>query len=179
LLQSSPRECYWTIWYCDLSERLDIETTLGEHPLNTIFPDALWVPQEVDLSDYAGQELLLRFEYVSQPNTRDYGIAIDNITLPEIDFADDAEAGGDWDLQGWQRVNNEVDQRFLLQYINIGPGESPVTRVRRLIGPDDSAHTGSWTLPVGEGEAVIFTVSGLNSENDLPASYDLHLSEVR
>lgn len=160
-------------------ERLDIETTLGEHPTNTRYPEAEWVAQAVDLSAYAGQEILLRFEYISQPNTNDYGIALDNIRVPELEFSDDAESEGDWTLQGWQRVNNRMAQPYLVQYVNIGPGESPVTRVRHLIGPDDSAQSGEWTLPLSAGEVVVLAISGLSHETDLPASYDLRFSEIR
>ncbi len=160
-------------------EQLSIPLTLGEHPTRFIYPAALWEPQEVDLSDYAGQQIMLRFEYISQPGAADSGIAIDNIRLPEIDYSDDAEQAGDWTAEGWQQIDNQVDQRFLLQSLSTGPQANPTIRVRPLIGPDDAATEGEWTLHVGTGEVLALAVSGLTLDSEQPAHFNLTISEVK
>ena len=160
-------------------EKMSIPLTLGEHPSRVTDPPALWETQDVDLSDYAGQSIMLRFEYISQPGASDSGIAIDNIRLPEIDYSDDAEAPGDWTAKGWQQVDNQVEQRFLLQYFSSGSQASPAMRVRQLIGPDDTTTEGDWTLNVGTGEVMALTVSGLTLDTMQPAHFSLTLSEAK
>jgi hypothetical protein len=159
------------------AERLTIPVELGEHPSRIKLPEAAWVSQEIDLSAYAGQEILLRFEYVSQPQGGGQGVALDNIAIPEIEFLDDAEGENDWTLHGWQQVANQVSQRFLVQYISPGTQQN-LPRVRHLIGPHDEATAGEWRFTIQPDEVIIYAVSALNHDTLLPASYDLVLREV-
>jgi immune inhibitor A len=43
-----------------------------------------WLSERIDLSAYAGQEILLRFSYVTDPILTYGGLALDNISIPEI-----------------------------------------------------------------------------------------------
>ncbi len=156
-------------------ERLTIPIVLGEHPSRVFQPDPIWVPQTFDLSAYTGDSVLVRFEYISQPNQVDSGIALDNIAIAEIDYMDDAETANDWDLHGWQQVNNQVEQPFLVQYISSGTQNQP-PRVRRLIGPDNPVTSGEWQFKIGPNELAIFAISGLNVDTTLPAQFDLTFS---
>jgi hypothetical protein len=158
------------------TERLSIPVVLGEHPSRVFQPDPIWVPQSFDLAAYAGQEVLVRFEYVSQPDMIDSGIAIDNIAIAEIDYADDAESDGDWEMHGWQQVDNRVEQPYLVQYVASGTPARP-PRVRRLIGPDNPAINGEWQFRIGPNELAIFAISGLNADTNQPAQFDLTFSQ--
>uniref|UniRef100_UPI0035AFA9A8 hypothetical protein n=1 Tax=Promineifilum sp. TaxID=2664178 RepID=UPI0035AFA9A8 len=50
-----------------------------------------WFEERIDLTPYAGQEILLRFEMVTDLIQTWRGFAIDDIAIPEIGFFDDAE----------------------------------------------------------------------------------------
>ena len=53
----------------------------------------------MDLSEYAGadgESVLVRFEYITDEGVNLDGIVIDDIAVPELGFADDAETDGDW-----------------------------------------------------------------------------------
>lgn len=156
-------------------ERFDVPVVLGAHPTRVVEPAPLWLPQSVDLSAYAGQEILVRFEYVSMPDHENPGIALDNIAIEEIDFVDDAERDSGWTLNGWQRVNNQVDQQFLLQAAAIGSRQRPPS-VRQLIRPDEQTTSGAWTFNVTDGEVLVIAVSGLNDNTDQPAQFDLTMT---
>jgi hypothetical protein len=159
-------------------ERFDVPVVLGAHPTRINQPTPLWQPQSVNLSPFAGGEVLVRFEYVSLPYGTNNGIAIDNIAVAEIDFADDTESDNSaWTLNGWQRVNNTVDQAFLVQAASVGSVENPPS-VRPLIGVGENATTGEWTFDVTADEVIIITVSGLNDNTDQPAQFDLIISEA-
>ena len=90
-----------------------------------------WVQERVDLTPYAGQEVLIRFEYVTDDAVNHAGLCLDDISIPELGYSDDVESdGGGWDARGFVRSNNRLPQRFLLQLIEFGPE----VRVQRLGG---------------------------------------------
>jgi hypothetical protein len=77
-----------------------------------------WIPEQIDLSDYAGQVIDLRFEYITDPILTYGGFALDDIRIPEIDFADDAEAEVEgWTAEGFVRVPLTVEQLWHLWLI--------------------------------------------------------------
>jgi len=83
-------------------------------------PKPSWVRQSADLTPYAGQQIQLRFEYVTDGALNMNGIAIDDLTIPEIGYSDDAEADNDWNANGFVRSTNIVRQRFVVQVIRFG-----------------------------------------------------------
>jgi immune inhibitor A len=134
-----------------------------------------WVQESLDLSAYAGQEVLVRFEYITDDAVTQPGLIIDDISIPEIGYSYDVEDGdGGWVSQGWLRMDNVLPQRFLVQLVQPGDAAQPVTR---LLGPDDLPQ-GEWTITVGGemGDAVI-VVSGLAPVTTEPARYRYSLTQ--
>lgn len=94
-----------------------------------------WRLERIDLTPFAGQEVLLRFEYVTDDGIDAPGWCIDDIAIPAIGLFDDAETPGEWDAAGFARVGGgEVAQRFTLRLIE-GRGDSAVVTPLE-IGPD-------------------------------------------
>jgi hypothetical protein len=81
-----------------------------------------WVTETADLTPYTGQTIHLRFEYVTDPILTFGGLAVDNISIPEIGFYDDAESEGDWTAIGFVRATAYVPQQWHLQLISFGEG---------------------------------------------------------
>ncbi len=93
-----------------------------------------WMQEEIDLAPYADGEVLLRFEYVTDDSTHEQGFAVDDIEIPELAFADSADAGNGWQAEGFRRIEAPLPQRFLVQLIERG---EPIV-VRRLeLGPSN------------------------------------------
>lgn len=88
-----------------------------------------WVQQRVDLTPYAGKEILLRIEYVTDGALNKEGFAIDDIEIPEIGFRDDAEADHGWTASGFVRSTNVVKQRYVVQLIRFGATPTVEQRV--------------------------------------------------
>jgi PDZ domain/Immune inhibitor A-like, MAM domain len=153
----------------------DIPVLLGAHPTRTIQPEPLWLPQTVDLTPYAGKSILLRFEAITLPGHEDQGLALDNIAIPAINFSDDVsgDAAG-WTLDGWQQVDNQLPQRWIVQAVTSGTQTKPA-RVRPLIAPEDSATSVDTTLSLDAGEALLLAVSGVNDDTIAPATFSLTL----
>ncbi|MCA9987209.1 MAG: immune inhibitor A, partial [Anaerolineales bacterium] len=52
----------------------------------------VWIQQEADLTPFAGHEILVRFEYVTDDAIHLTGFAVDDVTIPELAFSDDMES---------------------------------------------------------------------------------------
>ena len=107
-----------------------LETTLttNENPNGTSFGPGItgestgWVEDSVDLTPYAGGEVLIRFEYVTDDAVNGRGLCLDDFVLAEIGWTDDAESDGGWEANGFARLNNLVPEEFLVQIVRKGPG---------------------------------------------------------
>lgn len=154
-------------------EQMSLPVILGAHPERVVNPESIWLAQEVDLSTYAGTEILLRFEYISLPGRDNPGFALDNITIPEINYRDNAETeSGGWASNGWTRINNQQQQRFLVQIARSGTNTTPPS-VRRLISTQDEMTEGQWQIGLDANEILIIAVSAVNSQTQQPAQFDL------
>ena len=77
-----------------------------------------WVSESIDISPYAGEQVLLRFEYVTDQILTYGGLALDNITIPELDFFDGAEEDGEESkAEGFTRATASIPQMWHLQHI--------------------------------------------------------------
>ncbi len=109
---------------------------------------AQWVPEQVDLTPYAGKQILLRFEYITDDAYNAPGWAIDDIAIPEIGYIDNAEGGlGGWLPEGFVRSGNVLPQRYIVQLVQRGG----TTRVVRI--PLDANNRGNIVL-AGFGKGV-------------------------
>jgi hypothetical protein len=132
-----------------------------------------WIEQEVDLSDYTGQKVLVRFEYITDAAVNLSGFAVDDIRIPEIGFEDDGESGDNgWQAAGFVRNNNTLPQRFIVQLIEHGRD----TRVRRLELNDD--QTGAWDIELGgDVRDAILVISAIAPVTTEVASYEYSITE--
>jgi hypothetical protein len=88
-----------------------------------------WVNETIDLGDFVGEEILLRFEYVTDPILTYGGFAVDNIAIPEIGFYDDAEMGdAGWMAEGFTRATAYLPQAWHLLLVTFEQGV-PVVNV--------------------------------------------------
>ena len=108
--------------------------TTAEDPVGNSYGDGYtgsstgWVREQIDLSPYAGNRLLLRFEYVTDESVYLDGLVIDDVAIPELGFTDDAERDLGWQAEGFVRTDNELAQRFLVQVVEISPDGATAVR---------------------------------------------------
>jgi hypothetical protein len=132
-----------------------------------------WIKEEVDLSGYVGQSVLLRFEYVTDDAVNRPGLVVDDVSIPEIGYSSDFEADeGGWESAGFIRHANVLPQRWLVQMVLFGPQ----TTVRSLELKQD--QSGSSMLPLSQGsDRAVITVSGLAPVTTEWASYSYEITE--
>jgi hypothetical protein len=128
---------------------------------------AEWIQEQVDLSQFAGQEVQLRFEYITDAGVNGEGFLLDDVAIPEIGYESDFESeDGGWEPAGFVRVQNVLPQTFQLALITRGDE----TRVQNIpLSPDASAR-----MPLHIGEDVndaILVVTGTTRYTRQPAAY--------
>ena len=67
-----------------------------------------WLQERIDLNQFAGSRVLIRFEYITDAAVYESGLVIDDIAVPEIDFLDGAESDEEWNALGFERIDNVV-----------------------------------------------------------------------
>lgn len=135
-----------------------------------------WVQETFDLSPYAGSEVLVRFEYVTDDAVNLSGWLIDDVRVPELGFQDDVEAGpGEWQAGGFVYSGNRVPQRFLVQLVTLGE------ELQVLPLPIDGTGTGSVELRGlgSEFDSAVLVVSALAPVTTEVASYEYAIQPVR
>ena len=175
----------WDFAYVEVSEDggetwtiLETTLTTDENPNGTAFgpgitgESTVWLEDSVDLTPYAGSEVLVRFEYVTDDAVNGRGLCLDDFAIDEIGWTDDAENDGDWIADGFARVNNLVPEEFLVQIVRKAPGRT--TEVVRLLldgEADGEIRLGDVNADPDEQVAVI--VSAVTREAGSAAGYVL------
>ena len=131
-----------------------------------------WVQDFVDLSEYAGQQVLLRFEYITDDAVFSKGACFDNFEIAEIDWFDDTSTSGDWTSYGFAQVEETVPTQYLVQVIHEKDIGDPVV-YRLPVGADGN---GSITVEgVGDDDLVVTVISAVTRQSTLPTEYTLNI----
>lgn len=116
-----------------------------------------WIDESIDLTPFAGQTILIRFAYITDPILTFGGLAVDNIAIPEIGFYDDAESLADgWIAEGFDRVTAVMPQQWHLQLITQNNGTHQVESLPYTPGQPFS-HTVN--LGSSSGEAILIVAA--------------------
>jgi immune inhibitor A len=131
-----------------------------------------WIEETVDLSEYAGKEVVLRFEYVTDLAANGEGMLLDDISIPEIGYFSDFEIDdGGWEAEGWVRVQNELPQTFRLAWISLGD-ETTVEYI-----PLGAGNTAQISIDITEDKPGVLVVVPTTRITRQPASYTYSFSE--
>jgi len=82
---------------------------------------AQWIEESVDLSAYAGAQVQLRFEYITDAAVNGEGFLLDDVSIPAIAYQEDFENGsGGWQTDGFLHLYNRIPQSYQLALITRG-----------------------------------------------------------
>jgi hypothetical protein len=130
-----------------------------------------WIQEEVDISQFAGKEVQLRFEYVTDAAVNGEGLLIDDVAVPQVNYFADFEGdNGGWEANGFVRIQNILPQSFQLSLIRIGS----TTTVERIALPATNRADIAIENANGDKE-IILVVSGTTRHTTQPALYQLGL----
>jgi hypothetical protein len=190
---SAPIEISYATWY-DLEKDYDylylVASTDGENwqildtpSCTTIDPSGNsygcgfnaatngWVEETVDLSQFAGEKVTLRFEYITDAAVNGEGFLLDDVRVDAIGYFTDFETDeGGWVPDGFARVTNELPQEFEVSLIYKSGG----TTVTHLDLSENNSV--SVQLNLEAGDEVILVVSGTTPYTNQTASYQVDLA---
>jgi len=133
---------------------------------------AEWIQERVDLSAFGGQQVLLRFEYVTDAAVNGEGLLLDDVRLDAVGYDEDFEAGdGGWEAEGFVRLYNQLPQTFRAALVEFG-GEPQVTYL--TFDGNGRAET-----PVDLEDEAVLVITGTTRHTWQPGvyRYSLTLSE--
>ncbi len=189
---SSPIEIsYWT-WY-DIEENWDYlfveASTDGENweilktPSGTDYDPSGnsygwgytgttgdWIEETVDLSQFAGQKIFIRFEYITDAAVNGEGLLLDDVRVDAAGYSSDFEADdGGWVAEGFARIENVLPQTYRLSLILKGDTTTvtPITL--------NADNTVDIPLSLQSGNEAILVVAGTTRFTTVPAAYQIEV----
>jgi immune inhibitor A len=132
-----------------------------------------WIQESVDLSQFAGEEVLLRFEYVTDQAVNGEGLMIDDLEIDAVGYQTDFEADdGGWEPAGFVRLYNRLPQTFRLALVEYGD-EVRVTEI-----PLEGGRRGEIDLSLGQGvDRAVLVVMGATRHSWQPAEYQFAIQD--
>ena len=194
---SGPIEFTYSVWY-DLEEEYDylyllvsedgqqwdmIETEngTGADPVGNNYGWGYngssdgWLEESVDLSEYAGKKIWLRYEYVTDAALNGEGLLLDNLRIDAVQYSTDFEDdNGGWVAEGFVRMQNALAQRFAVSVVYEDGDDSWVEKFQFWGGE-------SFSIPVSmdqKSTTVRILVSGLTRATQQPANYRFQLAPM-
>lgn len=132
-----------------------------------VTPD--WIEETIDLSEYAGKKIFIRFEYITDAAVNGEGFMVDDVTVEAAGYRSDFEADdGGWVAEGFVRVQNVLPQTFGLALIKTS--DASVTMI-----PLNADQTAEIPVSLNSGETAYLVVSGTTRFTRELASYQVEI----
>lgn len=130
-----------------------------------------WQLESVDLSQFAGQDVTIRFDYVTDAAVNGVGMVIDDIEIAAVDYFSDFEDDqGGWEAEGFVRIQNLLPQDFRISMIRIGE-ETEILPVEL-----DENNQAKLNINIeNEGDSVILVISGTTPVTRQKAQYSIEI----
>lgn len=132
-----------------------------------------WQTEQVDLSAYAGQNVLVRFQYITDAGLNKNGLVLDDVAVPELNTRSDFEAdGGGWEAEGFVRLENTLPQKFAVQVLRQAGGQTTLEAL-----PLGADNRGQITLTLNRGERAVLAVTALTRYTTEAAEYRFSIEQ--
>ena len=130
-----------------------------------------WQLETVDLSQFAGEEVTIRFDYVTDAAVNGVGMVIDDVEIAAIEYFSDFEADqGGWDAKGFVRIQNVLPQEFRISMITLG-NEIEIIPVEL-----DDANQAKIEIDINNDvDSVILVISGTTPVTRQKAQYSIEI----
>ena len=162
----------WTI--------LETDLTSSEDPLDVSFGPGYtgtsdgWHGESVSLDHWAGQEIKVRFQYVTDAAIHDHGLCLRNLRVSSA--PESAVLPAEWQPNGFVWTNNLVRQTFTVQVVYEGD-ERSVNRVLHV--PLDETNRGTITLdPYEEAKRIVVIIQPTAPSTRMPANFTISLENT-
>ena len=116
----------------------------------------VWKQESIDLTQFAGGLVMIRFEYVTDDAVYLDGLLIDGVTIPELGSIEADGSGAEWHSEGFSRAGAQLTQSFIVQVVSTNAdGAYTVSQV-----PLDERNSGQVGLTgIGDDVETVVIVS--------------------
>lgn len=133
--------------------------------------DPAWIAESLSLDSYAGENILVRFEMITDDAINQPGIAVDDMRIDAINYAEDFEGAADgWTFDGWILSDNALPQSAWVQMIETVDG---VVQVTRWLA--EGTNTVWEFSPHPDAESLVLAVSALAPVTTEAMPYQLRI----
>jgi immune inhibitor A len=132
-----------------------------------------WIQESIDLSQFTGHVVSLRFDYITDAAVNNEGFMVDDISIPEIGYSEGFESGtGGWEGSGFVRIQNVLPQTFRLALITIKANETKVDII-----PVSSDQTAQIPVTINKDQVrdVILVVTATTRYTREQAAYQFEI----
>jgi hypothetical protein len=129
-----------------------------------------WVDEEVDLTPFAGSEVLVRFEYVTDQSYNGQGFLVRDFAVPAIGLSEPGAVDDAWTAEGFVRLDSPVPQRWNLRLVRWRPDGT-------FVDPLGVALDGTAAFPLDPvATRSTLVIAPTAPKTLVPANYSLTLS---
>jgi immune inhibitor A len=133
-----------------------------------------WIQESVDLSMYAGQEVLIQFEYITDAAVNGDGFLIDDIRIDAMGYDSDLDKDdGGWEADGFVRIQNQLPHRIGISYL---VNDSKLNLDKNIVGQDHISSVETGKNKIWDKSWLI--ISGLTRYTMQHTNYKITLSKI-
>lgn len=130
-----------------------------------------WLTDTIDLTPFAGEDLWIRLQYVTDDAISAAGACFRNLSIQKTEISVNYQ---DWEPKGFVFTNNIVQQDFQVQLLTVG--DEPQVRQISL----DATNSGEWPVHTPRNNnRLIIAVGALAEKTREPASYTLGITPAK
>lgn len=134
--------------------------------------EAAWIQETANLNAYAGKQILLRFAMQNNRSVNNFGFAVDDLSIPEAAWNDNAEAGDrDWNSSGFVRIHNHVPQIWSVRAVEHNNDGSIIVHDLKI-----KKGIGKFEFDFSNLKRLVVFIIGQTHYTTLPASYQVEIS---
>ena len=178
----------WDYAYVELSEDsgetwtiLETPLTSSDDPLDVSFGPGYtgatdgWQNESLSLAKWAGQEIMVRFQYITDAAIHDHGLCLRHLRVHEHGTEPALQA--EWTPSGFVWTNNLVRQVFIVQVVYEGEGNLPNRVLPMTL---DGNNRGELTLePHDDARRIVAVVQSVAPSTRMPAGYAMRLEPAQ
>ena len=178
----------WDYAYVELSEDsgetwtiLETPLTSSDDPLDVSFGPGYtgatdgWQNESLSLAKWAGQEIMVRFQYITDAAIHDHGLCLRHLRVHEHGTEPALQA--EWTPSGFVWTNNLVRQVFIVQVVYEGEGNLPNRVLPMTL---DGNNRGELTLePHDDARRIVAVVQSVAPSTRMPAGYAMRLEAAQ
>ncbi len=134
-----------------------------------------WVDERVSLAAFAGKQIQLRFEYVTDGSTHGAGWAVSDIAIEGTSFHDATLSDPGWRTSGWVRIAEQLPQTYAVRVIEtLTNGDVAVLDV-----PVDAAGHGELRFSGADVDSATLAIAGTTEGTSQKAAYTVELQRAQ